>query len=65
LVGKENIAINQPVTPALGDKVSALMTEDYLAQRAQAGAPEVVNVHFSFLFTLFLLRAWQYALSRT
>jgi hypothetical protein len=35
LAEKENISINQLITLALAEKVSALMTEDYLAERAQ------------------------------
>jgi hypothetical protein len=35
LAEKENISINQLVTLALAEKVSALMTEDYLGGRAK------------------------------
>lgn len=31
---RENISINQLITLALAEKLSALMTEDYLAERA-------------------------------
>ncbi len=34
---KEHISINQFVASALAEKVSALMTEDYLAERAKRG----------------------------
>ena len=37
LAKKEHASINQLVTTALAEKVSALMTEDYLAQRAKRG----------------------------
>jgi predicted transcriptional regulator len=35
LAEKENISINQLVTLALAEKISALMTEDYLGERAR------------------------------
>ena len=38
LAKQENISINQLVTLALAEKVSALMTEDYLAERAKRGS---------------------------
>ena len=38
LAEKENISINQLVTLALAEKVSALMTEDYLGERARRGS---------------------------
>jgi hypothetical protein len=37
LAGKENISINQFITLAAAEKLSALMTESYLAERAQRG----------------------------
>jgi len=37
LASKENISIDQFVALALGEKMSALMTEDYLLQRAKRG----------------------------
>ena len=37
LVAKENMSFDQFVALALGEKLSALMTEDYLGQRAQRG----------------------------
>ncbi|MCF7963935.1 MAG: toxin-antitoxin system HicB family antitoxin [Methylobacter tundripaludum] len=37
LAAQENISIDQFVALALGEKVSALMTEDYLLRRAQRG----------------------------
>jgi post-segregation antitoxin (ccd killing protein) len=38
LAKKENISINQLVTLALAEKVSALATEDYLEERAKRGS---------------------------
>jgi hypothetical protein len=35
---KERVSINQMITLALGEKVSALMTEDYLTERAKRGS---------------------------
>ena len=37
LAQKEGISINQLIATALAEKMSALMTEDYLEQRAQRG----------------------------
>ena len=37
LTSKENMSIDQFVALALGEKMSALMTEDYLLQRAKRG----------------------------
>lgn len=37
LASQENISIDQFVALALGEKMSALMTEDYLLQRAKRG----------------------------
>jgi predicted transcriptional regulator len=34
---KEHVSINQFVTTALAEKISALMTEDYLTERARRG----------------------------
>lgn len=34
---KENVSINQFIALALAEKLSALMTEDYLTERAQRG----------------------------
>ena len=34
---KENVSINQLITLALAEKLSALMTEEYLGQRAKRG----------------------------
>jgi predicted transcriptional regulator len=34
---QENVSINQFITLALAEKLSALMTEDYLTQRAERG----------------------------
>jgi len=40
LAEKENISINQLITLALAEKVSALMTEEYLGRRAKRGRKE-------------------------
>jgi hypothetical protein len=37
LADKENISINQLITLALAEKISALTTEDYLKERAARG----------------------------
>jgi len=37
LAEKENVSINQFITLALAEKVSALATDDYLAERAKRG----------------------------
>ena len=37
LAKKESISINQLVTLALAEKISALMTEEYLGKRAKRG----------------------------
>ena len=38
LAEQEGISINQLVTTALAEKVAALMTVDYLAERAERGS---------------------------
>ena len=38
LAEKEKVSINQLITLALAEKLSALMTEDYLEQRAKRGS---------------------------
>lgn len=38
LAAKENISINQLVTLALAEKLSALLTEEYLGERAKRGS---------------------------
>ena len=38
LAKRENVSINQLVTLALAEKISALLTEDYLAERASRGS---------------------------
>ncbi|MBN2303085.1 MAG: toxin-antitoxin system HicB family antitoxin [Anaerolineae bacterium] len=38
LAKREDVSINQFIALALAEKVSALMTEDYLAARAQRGS---------------------------
>ena len=40
LAEKESVSINQLITLALAEKISALMTEDYLTERAQRGSRE-------------------------
>ncbi len=37
LAEKEEISLNQLITLALAEKISALMTEDYLGKRAKRG----------------------------
>ena len=37
LAAKESVSINQLITLALAEKVSALMTEEYLGKRAKRG----------------------------
>jgi hypothetical protein len=37
---REGVSINQLVTTALAEKLSALLTEEYLAQRASRGSRE-------------------------
>ena len=38
LAKRENVSINQFITLALAEKISALATEDYLAERALQGS---------------------------
>jgi len=38
LAKQENVSINQFITLALAEKISALITEDYLAERASGGS---------------------------
>ncbi len=38
LAEKEKVSINQLITIALAEKLSALMTEDYLEERAKRGS---------------------------
>jgi predicted transcriptional regulator len=38
LAEKENVSINQLITLALAEKLSALMTEEYLEERAERGS---------------------------
>ena len=38
LAQKESVSINQLITLALAEKLSALMTEDYLEERAKRGS---------------------------
>jgi hypothetical protein len=37
LAKQEHVSVNQLITLALAEKMSALMTEDYLGQRAKRG----------------------------
>ncbi|MFN8499237.1 MAG: toxin-antitoxin system HicB family antitoxin [Anaerolineae bacterium] len=37
LADKENVSINQLITLAVAEKVSALLTDEYLAERATRG----------------------------
>jgi predicted transcriptional regulator len=38
LAKQENVSINQFITLALAEKISALVTEDYLTERASRGS---------------------------
>ncbi len=38
LAEQEGVSINQLITLAVAEKISALMTEDYLAKRAKRGS---------------------------
>ena len=40
LAKQDNISINQFVTTALAEKMSALITEQYLSERAEKGSQE-------------------------
>ena len=40
LSGKEGISINQFISSAVGEKMAALMTAEYLTHRAQRGSRE-------------------------
>lgn len=40
LAERENISINQLITLALAEKMSALMTEEYLGKRAQRSSKQ-------------------------
>ena len=40
LAERENVSMNQMITLALAEKISALMTEEYLVQRAKRGSRE-------------------------
>jgi hypothetical protein len=40
LAKREGVSINQLVTTALAEKLSALMTEEYLEERARRGSRE-------------------------
>ncbi len=40
IAARENISINQFISLALAEKISALLTEEYLAKRAKRGLRE-------------------------
>ena len=40
LAQRENVSINQMITLALAEKISAMMTEEYLGERASRGSRE-------------------------
>lgn len=40
LAERDNVSINQFITLALAEKISAMMTEEYLAERAKRGSRE-------------------------
>jgi predicted DNA-binding ribbon-helix-helix protein len=40
LAKKDNVSVNQLIASAVTEKVSALMTDDYLAERAARGSRE-------------------------
>jgi Arc/MetJ-type ribon-helix-helix transcriptional regulator len=40
LAERENVSMNQVITLALAEKLSALMTEEYLGERARLGSSE-------------------------
>lgn len=40
IAAREGVSINQLITTALAEKLSALLTEDYLAERARRGSRE-------------------------
>ncbi len=42
LARKEDVSINQLITTALAEKLSALMTVEYLAERAKRGEPQEI-----------------------
>jgi hypothetical protein len=43
LAQRDGISINQFITSALAEKMSALLTEEYLEQRAQRGSREAFD----------------------
>ena len=43
LAAKEAISVNQFITIAVAEKMSALLTEDYLTERAQRADPATVD----------------------
>lgn len=40
VAARENISINQFSSPALAEKISALLTEEYIAKRAKRGSKQ-------------------------
>ena len=47
LAQRENVSINQLITLALAEKVSALMTEEYLSERAKRASRELFEAALS------------------
>jgi predicted transcriptional regulator len=43
LAQRENVSINQMITLALAEKISAMMTEEYLGERSNRGSREKFN----------------------
>lgn len=43
LAAKESVSINQFITIAVAEKMSALLTEEYLEERAQRADPATVD----------------------
>ena len=43
LAAKESVSINQFITIAVAEKMSALLTEEYLEERAQRADPDAVD----------------------
>ena len=47
LAKKEGISINQLITSALGEKIAALITKEYLEERAKRGSRDKFEKAFS------------------
>ena len=43
LAKRENVSINQMITLALAEKISAMLTEEYLGERAERGSREAFD----------------------